>query len=414
MKYGTAFLGMMSISLVFTSASGAADEGPEEGQTAIVTSELDVTMGESRIVMRAANYPEIIKLADGSLVVSAHDARGSWGNVKSLDGGNTWKPCGDGVTSHLSGGIVGRLPNGTVLGMAQRPQPVADQPGTFVVDQWATEDDWETVTGPTKARITGVPELAEEMYDDGGKPLQGPVFYGEFIALDSGELLAPMYTKFRGDDQYRCYLTRSVDDGERWTYVSSIASMDDLTAPERKALRGQEGFCEPALAALPNGDLICAMRTGTYVSGTTLGDSYHDLSVTILKDGKYITTGPKPCHPIRVTKSRDGGKTWSKPVPADAAVGAAPRMLTLSNGVLALAYGRLARPAQGDAIVFSADGGETWTEPVQLFDKLSSGYTGIAEVEPNKIVYVFDSVTAWGPTYGPDWIGAVDIEVNRK
>ena len=32
------------------------------------------------------------------------------------------------------------------------------------------------------------------------------------------------------------------------------------------------------------------------------------------------------------------------------------------------------------------------------------------EIGPGKILYVFDSVTAWGPQYTPVWIGAVDIE----
>ena len=82
--------------------------------------------------------------------------------------------------------------------------------------------------------------------------------------------------------------------------------------------------------------------------------------------------------------------------------------------MLALAYGRLARPSQGDSIIFSTDGGETWTNEVKIFAGLSSGYTGIIETEPNKLLYVFDSVTAWGPKYAPDWIGAVDIEVNLR
>ena len=48
---------------------------------------------------------------------------------------------------------------------------------------------------------------------------------------------------------------------------------------------------------------------------------------------------------------------------------------------------------------------------MSIFPGLSSGYTSIVEAEPNKTLYVLDSVTAWGPEYMPDWIGAVDIEI---
>ena len=29
----------------------------------------------------------------------------------------------------------------------------------------------------------------------------------------------------------------------------------------------------------------------------------------------------------------------------------------------------------------------------------------------DKLLLVHDSVTAWGPKYAPDWVGAMDIEV---
>jgi hypothetical protein len=96
------------------------------------------------------------------------------------------------------------------------------------------------------------------------------------------------------------------------------------------------------------------------------------------------------------------------------ACGACPRLLLLSNGVLALSYGRIRRPTQDDNIVFSTDGGKTWTRETCIFQGLSSGYTDMVEIEPGKILYVFDSVTAWNPESVPAWIGAVDIEGESK
>lgn len=63
------------------------------------------------------------------------------------------------------------------------------------------------------------------------------------------------------------------------------------------------------------------------------------------------------------------------------------------------------------AVILSTDGGETWTNPTNIFHGLSSGYTDMVAIGPDKLLCVFDSVTAWGPEYTPDWIGAVDIEV---
>ena len=183
----------------------------------------------------------------------------------------------------------------------------------------------------------------------------------------------------------------------------------------RRALLGQEGFCEPTIALLPDGDLSCIARAGTYVAETGPSDSYHDLANAIVKDdGKYYTTGPEPCKPLYIARSTDGGQTWSPPEPMAEARGACPRLLLLSNGVLALSYGRLARPSQGDAITFSADGGRTWTKPVTLFSGLCSGYTALVETSPGRVLCVFDAVTAWGPKGTPDWVGAVDLDVTVR
>ncbi|MBN2292534.1 MAG: exo-alpha-sialidase [Pirellulales bacterium] len=81
---------------------------------------------------------------------------------------------------------------------------------------------------------------------------------------------------------------------------------------------------------------------------------------------------------------------------------------------LALSYGRLFRPSQGNNVVFSTDGGETWSAPKQTSTGLSSGYTDMVPLGPDRFLLVFDSVTTWAPIHEPDWVGAVDIEVKYK
>jgi hypothetical protein len=69
-------------------------------------------------------------------------------------------------------------------------------------------------------------------------------------------------------------------------------------------------------------------------------------------------------------------------------------MCLLSNGVLACSYGR-----PGNRIMFSADGtGRKWTDRLQIYEYThghskhggSFGYTGIVEVQPGKLLYVYD------------------------
>ena len=399
---------------------------PEGAQDMPRNPRLEVKVGETRIIMRGANYPYLFRFPDGSVVLRADTGGGAAAQIRSADGGARWAPCPD-ILKKDQDGSMGRLADGTVLTMGQRTVPAEGQPGTYVGDQWVSTDNGATFTGPDPVYVHTPPIPVG--YGDGGteesNKLRGPIFHGDFIALDSGDLLATMYTNFEEDTKYpktglmykfRSILVKSTDRGKHWSYVSTIASMDALGVKDPQVLaQWQDGFDEPTLALLPDGSLVCAMRTGTYVDETGPTDTYHDLTCTVIKDdGKYYTTGRQPCKPLYMAISTDTGATWSTPTPMETARGACPRLILLSNGVLALSYGRLARPTQGDSIIFSSDGGRTWTNEVAIYRGLSSGYTTMVETAPGRILYVFDAVTAWGPKYTPDWIGAVDIRVRLK
>jgi hypothetical protein len=381
---------------------------------------LDVSVGETRIIMRGANYPVLLKAADGSIVLDAAVSVRKRAAVISADGGRTWKDCPATVrTGHDGSRCV--LPDGTILAFGQHTRPAKGQPGRFRGSMWMSSDNWQTVRGPSPTYV----EMSQVVsgYGDGGlaTPISGPLFHGRSFSLSHGGLLATMYTNFVADTKYaktgemhkwRCVLVKSTDRGKNWKYVSTIASLEQIT--DRKLLRRwQDGFDEPSLEILPDGKLICVMRTGTYV-GEKAVETYSDLSRTVVRKGKHMVSNGEPTRPIYQATSRDGGKTWTRPRPVPHARGACPRLLLLSNGVLALSYGRLCRPTQGDSIIFSADGGKTWTNETNMFPGLSSGYTDMVETGPGKILYVFDSVTAWGPNYTQDWIGAVHIEVKVR
>ena len=380
---------------------------------------LDVKVGKARIIMREANYPALFKLADGSIYVDGQSRR-KRESIVSTDGGRTWKPCPmtKAEVSHDGSRCV--LSDGTALAFAYHTHPAKGKPDTFTGKMWVSTDHWKTVkASPITVHVPNV----VKGYDDGGlsTPIVGPKFVGRAAPLKDGTVLATMDTFFVEDTKYpkvgamykwRSILVKSTDRGKHWEYVSTVACISRITDPKIRK-NWQYGFCEPSLVALPDGKLICVMRTGTYV-GTKTADSYSDLSLTIVTKGKYVVTSGEPCRPIYQATSTDGGKTWDEPRPVPGAHGARPRLALLANGVLAMAYGRLYRPTQKDAVIFSADGGKTWSDPTLIYEGLSSGYTGITATGPNKLLMVFDAVTAWGPKYAPDWIGAVDIEVKVK
>jgi hypothetical protein len=69
--------------------------------------------------------------------------------------------------------------------------------------------------------------------------------------------------------------------------------------------------------------------------------------------------------------------------------GVAPRLRLLSNGWLALSFGR---PGPG-VRTFSGDGtGPHWSKPVEIFRGMSTRYTDFVEVTVGKLFLVYDRI----------------------
>lgn len=99
--------------------------------------------------------------------------------------------------------------------------------------------------------------------------------------------------------------------------------------------------CEPDVAELPDGKLVCHIR----VQGRKADFSQFTLYQSV---------------------SHDGGYTWDKPRQILPDMGGAPAHLLLhSSGFLISVYGYRREPYEIRAIV-SSDGGETWSEPLSL------------------------------------------------
>ncbi|MGH9344096.1 MAG: sialidase family protein, partial [Terriglobia bacterium] len=199
--------------------------------------------------------------------------------------------------------------------------------------------------------------LYDRRVQDGELASQPDVMpWGPILESLGGGLIAPVYYTAAHDPRfYRLALLRSDDQGETWREGATIAAV----APGEKPWpgMGEEGPCEAGIVRLADGRLFAMFRTG--------GDGF-----------------------IGVAWSSDGGHRWTPPASLPYK-GVALRVRRLTNGVLACSTGR-----PGPVVLmFSVDGaGATWSHITPIFTGKSTHYTDFVEVEPGKLLVVYDSV----------------------
>jgi len=197
--------------------------------------------------------------------------------------------------------------------------------------------------------------------------------WGYIFEALNGDLMTPFYYTHEQDRRYyRLALIRSSDGGKSWNEYSTIAAVEPGEKPWPGM--GSEGPCESGLARLADKRLYSIFRTG---SDGFIGNAW----------------------------SSDDGKTWTKPQSLPYK-GVALRVRRLSNGVLACTTGR-----PGPIVVmFSLDGtGEKWSHITPIFEGKTehsdldrwpttdlrvgtTHYTDFIEVEPGKLLVVYDSI----------------------
>lgn len=303
---------------------------------------LQIKREDTVLIRSEASYSNMFRFANGMLQV---------GQRRSTDGGKTW--------ADAAGPWVGscQLPDGEVIGLDYRTHADAEK-GWYV--SALTRFDAAGQPLPTlKARLH-VPDLVP-FVDDDGSVRDGPWCDHSIIVLRDGSLLAANSGCFAQDkapvssypaefkaSKYRGFVTRSVDRGLTWEYLSTVTADPNL---------GSEGCNEMDLIRAPNGDLLCVYRTG--------GNAAH----------------PSPMYQCRST---DEGRTWVPPQRI-ADRGVWPNMCLTRDKVLVCTYGR-----PGNWLTFSLDSGRTWNGHFCFYDGPTTSYNSVEEVTPGRILVMYD------------------------
>ena len=317
------------------------------------------TLSEPVIVKRNDAGVNLFRTARGTLVVK---------DMRSEDGGRTWAPADP--LKDVEGLGYGpestriTLGDGSILGLGRM---VRRAPNRFTVTSVRSSDDWRTIAETFEADVH-IPGLQGGGFDDGGTYHERGLTICAGLELPNGDLVVAAYGCLDSDIaggvvtdytrypeewyfcKYRTVLLRSVDGGRHWELFSTVACDPEL---------GWEGFCEPTLARLANGDLLCVMRNGEHGA---------------------------PGEELYQARSRDDGATWEAPERLIAR-GVWPRLCVLADGTAVCAYGR-----PGCKLMISPGGDGTDWQHYPVFGGRSHAYSGLAVVGDRALLYVHDNM----------------------
>lgn len=231
--------------------------------------------------------------------------------VRSLDSGETWETPTVIVDTEVDdrNPAVGQTLDGTVV-LAYHAQGSYNEDGS-----WSRELR-RVQMRVTRSRDGGATWEASRPL--GYAPMEKLSAYGRICTLTDGTLLLPIYgeaieeTARTGDCSY---ILRSDDNGQTWGAPTLIAP----------------GYNETGLILLPNGDVVAAMRS----------------------DNQRAF--------LAVSRSADGGLTWTEPLPVTADSEHPADLTLLSNGWVILFFGVRHEPFGVQARI-SKDNGQTWDE----------------------------------------------------
>lgn len=404
----------------------------------------DGTLGSGVLYAGAEVEPHLAMHPDNPHILVGAWQQDRWSNgsaralvaATSLDGGRSWirtplpfSRCGGGNV--LNGGDYERAsdpwvsysPNGVVHAMSLSTTGGAYQPGsanamlasrsfdhgrtwtapaTLIRDSTAAFNDKNAITadpfdaayvyavwdrliaatdrGPTYfARSTNGGaswEPARAIYDPGTRNQT----IGNIVAVLPGGMLVNVFNRIDnplgGPQRARVTVIRSTDRGATWSAPIDVAEL--LAVGTRDPVSGlavRDGAIVPTIAAGPGGELYVAWQDSRFSAG--------------VRDG------------IALSRSNDGGLSWSTPVRVNGAPGVpafTPSLHVAADGTVGVSYYDLrsdtaTAPLSTDAwLARSRDGGATWTDLRigDTFDLTTApfanglfvgDYTGLADID---------------------------------
>jgi hypothetical protein len=286
-------------------------------------------------------FPSACLLADGTIVVVYREATDHYPSSdsvvvmkKSTDGGASWSAAST-IQSEATNDIgpaglirlsSGRLLCAIMVNNFTVPYHTAD--GVFVI---YSDDDGATWS----SRIT----------------LNSGFTYwsaasGRLIQRADGTVLLGLYSRNVGDSYESASIMSSSDEGETW--INEVV-IGDGPADSRY-------YQEPSLLILPNGEILCFMRSDT-------------------------------AYQFYLSRSFDGGGTWSVPELLFTATGR-PDAFRAQNGLIVVWY----RETSGSQLAYrvSKDNGYTWgSEIISESGAYFEAYSSAIEYEPGMVGVIF-------------------------
>ena len=360
---------------------------------------LRVILSTPRVVAETSRgrcwYPDLLKFSTGELMLShslnadRHDnEHNSQAVYVSIDEGRTFDFAYD-VNGFHNGGGEPRvsLSNGRIVGASSFLRPGPSPHGqSFLAHHWCYDQGGRRyAVEPWSVVVEGFPREVDHWRLSSRTSWTMINWFSDILIVDGGAWLSLMSLKYCGDERWSVAAVVSRDEGHHWQYLSTVTVPDD-------APHGLEGFGEPCLVKLPNGDLMSVMRVG----------QHHK------QPDQWLTR----------TYSSDGGRSWTA-IDLLPAWSVAPQICRLHNDVLVLSTGR-----PGIFLWLSTDVRAAEWHPIDVLDwhntalerplhierdrilgpepasakGQTTSYTAILEVSPNRIYLVYDRTPyGWAP-----------------
>ena len=328
------------------------------GEQVAAEQRLRVSISDPIYIGVTESMPSLMRCYDGTLLASEFISR---------DQGVTWESAGP---KHL--GSLG--PHATGLNFAKGPDLLIEATGKPTGEKLATAsayrstDGWHTIEeietqfhlGPHVpsmgedgvVRVNTLNHQAIEMPDGSAVGMCYGYCDHDLVYTDVRYMGWEKYPHAFEIFKYSSWCLGSEDGGKTWYYRGCVPPLPEM---------GDEGWAEPGLTLLPNGELLTVLRNG---------------------EGNA---------PLYFSRSYDGGRTWSDPV-RSRLNGQFPGLLTMSNGLIVATYGR-----PDNRIAVCLDGlGEGW--PYEIIVSTAPGWQGVSAVEigPNEILVLFED-QLWEP-----------------